>query len=125
MGGHVDQPVFIIMRFVRAEREAEWLLHLEAFKQMLPYFFAAGHVHYARYGMCYLRAMEALPEEVLVRFMKGEHVMRHQRGLWNGLWSDMFIETTFYEIWPCPKWHHRNNLEAGYAQGLGIESSYM
>ena len=79
------KPVFIIMRFVRAEREADWLLHLEGFKQMLPYFFAAGHVHYARYGMCYLRAMEALPEEVLVRFMKGEHVMRHQRGLWNGL----------------------------------------
>jgi hypothetical protein len=28
-------------------------------------------------------------------FLRGEHVMRHKAGLWNGIWSDMFIETTF------------------------------
>ena len=39
----------------------------------------------------------ALPEEVLQHFMKGDHVMRHIPGLWNGLWSDMFIETTFMQ----------------------------
>ena len=39
--------------------------------------------------------MEALPANVLEYFMKGAHVMRHRPGLWNGLWSDMFIETTF------------------------------
>ena len=39
--------------------------------------------------------MEKLPEEVLERFLKGEHVMRHQKGFWNAIWSDMFIETTF------------------------------
>ncbi|CAM1304978.1 Uncharacterised protein at_DN2344 [Pycnogonum litorale] len=27
--------------------------------------------------------------------MKGEHVMHHIPGVWNGIWSDMFIETTF------------------------------
>ena len=27
--------------------------------------------------------------------MKGEHVMHHFPGLWNGIWSDMYIETTF------------------------------
>lgn len=69
---------------------------------MLPYFFAAGHVHYARYGMCYIRAMEALPADVLARILKGEHVMRHQRGLWNGIWSDMFIETTFMRYGHAP-----------------------
>ena len=62
---------------------------------MMPYFFAAGHINYARYGLYYLRSMECLPSEVLARFLKGEHVMRHQTGLWNGMWSDMFIETTF------------------------------
>ena len=96
------KPMFIIMQFVRAEREADWLLHLEAFKQMLPYFFEAGHVHFARYGVCYLRSMEALPQDVLVHFTKGEHVMRHQRGLWNGIWSDMFIETTFKQYGHAP-----------------------
>ena len=91
------KPVFLIMSFVRAEREADSLLHLQACKLILPYFFAADHVHYARYELCYLRAMEALPEEVLVRFMKGEHVMRH-----HGLWSDMFIETTFMRYGDAP-----------------------
>ena len=27
--------------------------------------------------------------------MKGEHVMRPKKGFWNGIWSDMFIESTF------------------------------
>jgi hypothetical protein len=62
-------PMFIIVKFVRAEREADWLMHHETFREMTPYFFAAGYVNYARYGMCYLRSIEALSGEVLVRFM--------------------------------------------------------
>ena len=62
---------------------------------MLPYFFAAGHVNYARYGLYYLRTIEAMPKLCQEQFLKGEHVMRHVPGLWNGIWSDMFIETTF------------------------------
>jgi hypothetical protein len=30
-----------------------------------------------------------------VQFIKEEHVMRHQTGIWYGLWSDMFVETSF------------------------------
>ena len=58
---------------------------------MLPYFFAAGHVNYARYGLCYLREMERLPQEVLSHFMKGKHVIHHSAGLWNGIWSDTMM----------------------------------
>ena len=89
------KPIFIILLFVRAEREAERLLHLLAVRSMLPYFFAAGHHNYARYGLYYLRSMHKLPPEKLERFMKGVHVTRHQRGYWNAIWSDMFIKTTF------------------------------
>jgi len=39
--------------------------------------------------------MESLPENLLKHFMSGSHVMRHVQGLWNRIWSDMFIETTF------------------------------
>ncbi len=73
--------------YVRVEWEAEWSLHIWAMQQMIPYFFAAGHGNYARYGLYYLRSME--------RLLNGEHVMRHNPGVWNGIWSDMFIETTF------------------------------
>ena len=83
------------MMFIIAEREGYWPLHIEAFTLMLSYFFAAGHVHYAQYGLFYLRSMEALPAQVLDRFMKGELVMRHIRGIWIGIWSNMYIETTF------------------------------
>ena len=64
-------------------------------QQIITYFFAAGHVNYARYGLYYLRSMERLPGNVLKRFLSGEHVMRHNPGVWNGIWLDMFIETTF------------------------------
>ena len=89
------KPVFIMMAFVRAEREGDWPLHLWAVKEMLPYLFAAGHHHYARYGLYYLRSMEKLHGDVLDKFLKGKHVMRHKKGLWNGIWSDMYIESTF------------------------------
>lgn len=89
------KPVLLMMLYVRAEREGDWPLHLVAVKQMLPYFFAASHVNYARYGLYYLRSMESLGNEEIVMFMKGQHVMHHVPGLWNGIWSDMFIETTF------------------------------
>jgi hypothetical protein len=39
--------------------------------------------------------LEQLPDEVLRKFLRGDHVMRHNPGLWNGIWSDMYIETTF------------------------------
>ena len=45
------KPILIMMVFVRAEREGEWPLHLWAVQEMLPYFFAAGHHNYARYGL--------------------------------------------------------------------------
>ena len=53
-----------MMVYVRAEREADWPLHILAVKLMLPYFFAAGHVNYTRYGLYYLRSMEMLPCKV-------------------------------------------------------------
>ncbi|KAJ8894665.1 hypothetical protein PR048_007329 [Dryococelus australis] len=83
------------MKFVRAEREREWMLHLESLREMVPYFFSAGHVHYARYATYYHRPMLALPAEVRQYFMEGQQVMRNNPYVWNGIWSDMYIETTF------------------------------
>ena len=85
------KPVLLMMTYVMAEREGDWLLHLATFKKMLPYYFAAGHVNYARYGLYYLRSMEKLPPHVERLFLKGQHLTRHIQGIWNGLWSDQFI----------------------------------
>ena len=98
------KPVLLMMVFVRAEREGDWPLHLWAVQEMMPYFFAAGHHNYARYGLYYyLRSMEKLPAEILEKFLKGEHVMHYRPGIWNGIWSDMYIETTFMRYGKGPK----------------------
>ena len=75
------KPVLLMMTYVMAEREGDWLLHLATFTKMLPYYFAAGHVSYAMYGLYYLRSMEKLPPHVERRFLKGKHVTRHIQGI--------------------------------------------
>ncbi|KAL8595804.1 hypothetical protein ACOMHN_012222 [Nucella lapillus] len=84
-----------MMAFVRAEREADWSLHVVCVKAMIAYQFAAGHSNYARALIVYLRTIERLPPDILVHFLNGKHVMQHVEGLWNGIPSDNFIESTF------------------------------
>lgn len=92
------KPVLLILLYIRAEREGEFALHLYACEKMMPYFFAAGHWNYARDGLLYLQRMERLPSKPLERFRKGEHVIHLKEGMWNGIWSDMAIETTYMKI---------------------------
>ena len=91
-----------MMMFAKAERETDFELHLFCCKMMMPYFFAAKHINYARYDICYINTIEKLPSEVLTQIMNGEHVMRHQKGLWNAIWSDMLIETSYMEVGKGP-----------------------
>jgi hypothetical protein len=69
------QSVFTMIQYIRAEREGDWPLHLEAVQQMMPHFCASGHVKYAQNGLYYPRSMEGMPREVIDRFIKGEHVI--------------------------------------------------
>ena len=92
------KPVFIILKHLRAECEADWALHLDTVREMMPLFFAAGHTHYARYVLqllYYLRTMEHLPAEVFKHFIAREHTMHHTPGFFNGIWTDMAVETTY------------------------------
>ena len=41
-------PTMLAHQFMRAEREGDWILQQHCLKRMLPYFFVAGHHHYAR-----------------------------------------------------------------------------
>ena len=84
------KPVLIIMTFVRAEREGDWSLHLWSVRHV-----CCWSCKLCTIWLYYLRSMERMPKTILTKFLKGDHVMRHQPGLWNCIWSDMFIETTF------------------------------
>lgn len=85
-----------MMSYARAEREADWCLHLWCVEEMLPYFSAAaGHWNYLRCASVYVMHMKQMSCDCLDHFLKGEHVMRHRSGYWNGIRSDMMIESTF------------------------------
>ena len=84
-----------IMMYVCAEREDDFSLHLHASYKIMSYFFAAGHVNYAWYGLCYLRTLYKLPGIVLEQFLKDEHVVHHQDGHWNRIWTHMMIGSTY------------------------------
>ena len=71
------------MLYIRGEREGDFGLHLLVCRNMIPYFFASGHWNYARDSIVYLR---------------GEHVVYLKDGLFNGVWSDMAIESTYTEV---------------------------
>ena len=91
-------PVFLMMMYIRAEREGEFGLHLYCCQKMIPYFSAAGHWNYARDSIVYMRSMEKMPIDLLNRFMNGEHVIRLRDGSFNGIWSGMTIETTYMKV---------------------------
>ena len=90
------------MLFCRAEKEDEWPLHLLSVKDMCLYYFAAGHQNYSQCGMYYLRQAEALGGELLERILKGERVTHHIQGVWNGIWSYMMFESTFFQYGKGP-----------------------
>ena len=79
------RPVMFILIYICVKPEGDFALHLYACHKMMPYFCTADHTNYARYGLCYLRTMHKLPGNILNDFMKGEHVMCHQDGLWDGI----------------------------------------
>ena len=91
-----------MLLFVRAEREGDWPPHILAVEEMVPYLFASAHFNYARYGLLYIRSMQHLHPALVKRFMAGEQVMHHTYGLWDGIWSDLFIESTCMHYGHCP-----------------------
>jgi len=50
----------ILLRLLRADREANFQLHLESVMETVPYFMLAGHVNYAWYTPVYVAEMKQL-----------------------------------------------------------------
>ena len=67
-----------------------------AAESMLVYFMSAGHWNYVRPGFVYITQMSNLSGNNFKKLMEnGSDVMRHQDGIWNGVRSDMYMESTF------------------------------
>ena len=63
--------------FTRVEQEGDWILQQHCLERMLPYFFVAGHHHYARYISWHLRDMQHIPPDAKQDLLNGSHVCRH------------------------------------------------
>jgi len=70
--------VEILLDFIRADMDGNWILHLEAFTAILPWLTIYDHTNYARWGPAYLADMN-LPEktapEVHAKFLDGSFLV--------------------------------------------------
>jgi hypothetical protein len=79
--------VDILLKLLRADREANFELHLEAVK--------AGHINYARYTPVYLAEMMALEEsvpEMYMHLVNGGFVVRRSEKTFNCVPTDQALE---------------------------------
>ena len=68
-----------VLVYVRAMREADFQLYVDALTKIVPWFFALDHIHYARWIPVHLRDMVTLKEvhpTVFAEFMKGNFVKK-------------------------------------------------
>ena len=89
------EMVDILRSFIRAERTANWELHLKALTRMLPYLAASGHNLYVKCARLYLQSMTDLRTDhpdVYRDFASGLHVARRSNRFWAGLSIDLVIE---------------------------------
>ena len=92
---NVTKPTFLMIRFCRASHEGDWPLHIATAEAMVAYMFAANKYNYSRRGLYYVSSMTWLEPEILDRFCQGQQSLHHNSGIYNGQWSDMFIETNW------------------------------
>ena len=119
------KPVLLMITYVRSEREGDWLLHLATFKKMLQYYFTAGHVNYALYGLYYLRSMEKLPPHVEKTFSKGVTCNTTHSGHMEWSVERPVHRIHLYEVWPQCWRNNRNHAKVESIEDMGTKPSYL
>ena len=88
------RPVLLINMFCRAAHEGDFALHVSSAEMMIPLMFA-GRPNYSRYGTLYVEWMHSLPYDLHKAFLKGQLFVHLMAGIFNGIWTDQFIECTW------------------------------
>ena len=87
--------VEILLDFIRAERDGNWTLLLEAFVAMLPWLTIYDHTNFARWGHMYLadiKLLEMTVPEVYAEFMQGYFVVKRTKRRFNQVPADQATE---------------------------------
>ena len=85
----------LMCTFIKAERIGNFLLHLSAIFDMLPYFAASGHYLYAKSAYLYLQQMQNISvthPATYQSFKDGYNVVRRSDKFWAGIGTDLMIE---------------------------------
>ena len=93
--GSYIQMVQLLLRYIRAEREGSWSLHLSVTAQMAPHFFAMDRTNYSRWLPVYLGDMHQLSvtePEIHQEFMDGGHPISRSTQPFSQVWTDMALE---------------------------------
>ncbi len=91
----VMQLELIVLIFIRAIREADFLLYIDALTKIVPWFFALDHVHYARWIPVHLRDMIALEvnhPSVYAEFINGNFTVRKTARVFSAMAIDQAHE---------------------------------
>lgn len=115
------KQVEILKMTIKADRTADWDLHLYSANCMLPYFHAAGHLPYAKSCHLYLQNMLACRntmnmEDYRKMTQKDCHVVRRNNKFWSGTPMDMIIEQELMR---------RMKTSGGLTHGRGITDSTL
>ena len=87
--------VNILLQFIKAERTANWSLHLTTVAAMLPHLFAMDRSNYSRWLPIYLADMnnlQAVHPLVHQEFMSGGHAVSRSSQPFAQVWTDMALE---------------------------------
>ena len=113
--------ISLLLRFIRAEREGNWQLHvhMSSFAGMLPWFRIYDNTNYTRWGSIYLADMHQLELKypaVYQDFIAGNSVVKQTKTLFNQLSTDQAFEhvneDSARDRW-CLTFNHRSQLVTG------------
>lgn len=92
------EAAFLLLRLLRAERDADFDLHLQSVTESVHWFWAAGRTNYARYTPVYIADMLALKTsnpEAYAHLQDGGFVVRRSPGhAFNSVPTDQALEQT-------------------------------
>ena len=87
-----------MLRLLRADREANFPMHIQAVIEIVPYFILAGHINYARYTPVYIAEMKQLVQQkplMYCHIMEGGFVERRSATrVFNCVLTDQDLEQT-------------------------------
>lgn len=70
----------LVLLLIRAQRQRNFNLYLEALEELTPLFFALDHVNYARWTPLHIRDMKSFPKSIAHEFQSKGHWVLSKTG---------------------------------------------